>query len=54
MYATVLSTGETVVNIVNWMETEVKDYDFSLAQVGVIVTANDSVAVKDLWTGETT
>jgi hypothetical protein len=53
VYGTVLSTGETVVNVVNWMETEVSGYEFSLGQVGVVITESDSLVAKNLWTGKT-
>ena len=47
MYATTLSTGETVAVIVNWRETNLSGFEFSLFDIGV-VPQGGKINVRDL------
>lgn len=52
VYATVMSTGETVAMIINWKEVKHSHFSFSLEEIGIVMFPGQQVQVTDLWSHE--
>lgn len=47
-----MTGGDVVAMIINWKEIHVRDYEFSLEEIGIVPTQGQTVEVFDLWTHE--